>query len=168
MISFQIYLLLLWIVIIDSRSSLNGASLVFVVLFRALLHPFVILTGVNGGVCAAAPWSVLHRNEVRINMVTAFVGQTFEVGTCIFSALFITHVRVLRNSDLEIQLQQKEKKKKKTQTLCFSPVRWSGGKREMEICTNIAGGTSRHSQHLETVDSKHGHFPSKANTISLL
>lgn len=110
MISYQIYLLLL----IDSWSFLNGIFLVLVVLFRMLLHPFVFLMGVNGGVCAAASWSVLHRNEVRINMVMAFVGQIFEVGTCIFSALFITQVMVLWNSYLEIQLQKKEK-----QTLFF-------------------------------------------------
>lgn len=54
-------------IIIDSRSFLNGILLVLDVLFRMLLHPFVILTGVNGGVCAAASWSVLHRNEARIN-----------------------------------------------------------------------------------------------------
>lgn len=76
-----------------------------------LLHPFVFLTRVNGGACAAASWSVLHRNEARINMVTAFVGQTFEVGTCIFSALFITHVMVLWNSYLEIQLQKRKNKR---------------------------------------------------------
>lgn len=112
-ISFQINLLLLMIVI-DCRSFPNGILLVLVVLFRTLLHPFVFLTGVNGGVCAAASWSVLHRNEARIYMVTAFVGQTFEVGTCIFSAFFLTHVMVLWNSYLEIQLQKKEK-----QTLFF-------------------------------------------------
>lgn len=110
-------------IVIDSRSFLNGTLLVFVVLFRTLLHPFVILTGVNGGVCAAAPWSVLHRNEARINMVTAFVGQTFEVGTCIFSALFITHVRVLWNSDLESHLQNKGKKNKHYFFFC-QVIRW--------------------------------------------
>lgn len=95
--------------------------LVLVVLLRTHLHPFVILTWANGGVCAAASWSVLHRNEARINMVTAFVGQTFEVGTCIFSALFINHVMVLWNSYLEIQLQEKEE-----QTLFFfcQVIRW--------------------------------------------
>lgn len=78
----------------------------------------------------------------ELTMVTAFVGQTFEVGTCIFSALCDGSLEFLFGNSVA----EKEK-----QTLFFfcQVIRWKG---EMEICTNIAGSTSRHSQHLETLD----------------
>lgn len=108
-------------IIIDSLSFLNGILLVLVYFLECFYIHSSSWRGLTG-VSVQQPRGLFYiEMKPELTMVTAFVGQTFEVGTCIFSALCITHMMVLWNSYLGIQLQ---KRKNKHSFFFCQVIRW--------------------------------------------